>query len=40
MEPTSDKRFDPHLGVQLLLDIARERSVEPILKKIGFIRRV
>src|SRR5512135_2391452 len=34
MEPTSDKRFDPHIGVQLLLDIAQERSVEPILKKI------
>jgi transcriptional regulator with GAF, ATPase, and Fis domain len=34
MEPASDKRFDPHLGVQLLLDIAQERSVEPILQKI------
>ena len=34
MEPTSDKRFDPHFGVQLLLDIAQERSVEPLLKKI------
>lgn len=34
MEPTSDRRFDPLLGVQLLLEIAQERSVEPILKKI------
>ena len=34
VEPTSDKRFDAHLGVQVLLDIAQERSVEPILKKI------
>ena len=34
MEPTSDKRFDPHSGAQLLLEIAQEQSVEPILKKI------
>lgn len=38
MEPTgveaSDRRFDAHLGVRVLLDIAQERSVEPILKKI------
>ena len=34
MEPTSDRRFDPLLGVQLLLEIAQERSVEPILKKL------
>jgi transcriptional regulator with GAF, ATPase, and Fis domain len=34
MAGTSDNRFDPHSGVQLLLEIARERSVEPILKKI------
>lgn len=34
MEPTSDRRFDPHFGVQLLLEIARERSVDPILKKL------
>lgn len=33
-DPTRDRRFDPHLGVQLLLEIARERSVEPILKRI------
>jgi len=33
-DATSDTRFDPHSGVQLLLEIARERSVEPILKKI------
>jgi Transcriptional regulator containing GAF, AAA-type ATPase, and DNA binding domains len=34
MESTSDNRFDPNLGVQLLLDMAQERSVEPLLKKI------
>lgn len=34
MEPTSDRRFDTHSGVQLLLEIAREHSVEPILNKI------
>jgi transcriptional regulator with GAF, ATPase, and Fis domain len=34
MPPTSDQRFDPHIGVQLLLEIAQERSVEPILKKV------
>jgi transcriptional regulator with GAF, ATPase, and Fis domain len=34
MQPTSEKRFDPHIGVQLLLEIAQERSVEPILKKV------
>jgi transcriptional regulator with GAF, ATPase, and Fis domain len=34
MEPTSDRRFDPHFGTQLLLEIAQERSVEPLLKKI------
>jgi len=34
METTSDKRFDPLLATQLLLEIARERSVEPILKKL------
>jgi len=34
MEPTSDQRFDPHFGVQLLLEIAQERSVDPILKKV------
>jgi len=33
-DSTKDKRFDPHLGVQLLLEIARERSAEPILKRI------
>lgn len=34
MEPTTDKRFDVHLGVQLLLDLAKERSVGPLLRKI------
>ena len=34
MESASDRRFDPHFGVQLLLEIAQERSVEPILKKV------
>jgi transcriptional regulator with GAF, ATPase, and Fis domain len=34
MESTSDRRFDTHSGVQLLLEIAREQSVEPILNKI------
>ena len=34
MEPTSDKRFDPLLATQLLLEIAQERSVEPILQKL------
>jgi transcriptional regulator with GAF, ATPase, and Fis domain len=34
MEPTSDQRFDTHSGVQLLLEIAREHSVEPILNRI------
>src|SRR6185369_17398689 len=34
MESTSDNRFDTHSGVQLLLEIARERSAEPILKRI------
>ena len=34
MEPASDRRFDPHFGAQLLLEIAQERSVEPLLKRI------
>ena len=34
MEPASDKRFDPLMATQLLLEIAQERSVEPILKKL------
>jgi transcriptional regulator with GAF, ATPase, and Fis domain len=34
MEPTSDRRFDPHFGAQLLLEIAQERSVEPLLRRI------
>ncbi len=34
MEQASDRRFDPNLGVQLLLEMAEERSLEPILKKI------
>ena len=34
MESASDKRFDPLMATQLLLEIAQERSVEPILKKL------
>lgn len=34
MDPACDRRFDPHLGTQLLLEIAREHSVERILRKI------
>src|ERR1041384_1623861 len=34
MEHASDRRFDPNVGVQLLLEMAQERSLEPILKKI------
>jgi transcriptional regulator with GAF, ATPase, and Fis domain len=34
MESASDKRFDPLLATHLLLEIAQERSVEPILKKL------
>jgi len=34
MEPSADQRFDAHFGVQFLLEIARERSVEPLLKKV------
>src|SRR5512138_2800932 len=34
MEPNSDRRFDPHLAAQLLMEIAQEHSLEPILKKI------
>ena len=38
MEPTSDKRsdtrFDPHLAAQLLLDIAQEKSLQPLLRKL------
>jgi len=34
MEPNTDKRFDPLLAAQLLLEIAEEQAVEPILKKI------
>jgi transcriptional regulator with GAF, ATPase, and Fis domain len=34
MEATSDQRFDSHLGVELLLGMAQERSVEPLLKRI------
>src|SRR4029453_11896119 len=34
MEPKSDNRFDPLMATQLLLEIAQERSVEPILKKL------
>jgi len=34
METVSDRRFDPLFGTQLLLELAQERSVGPILKKI------
>jgi transcriptional regulator with GAF, ATPase, and Fis domain len=34
MEATSDRRFDPNLGVRLLLEMAEEHSLEPILNKI------
>lgn len=34
MEPNSDRRFDPHLAAQLLLELAQEHSLEPILRKI------
>jgi transcriptional regulator with GAF, ATPase, and Fis domain len=34
MEPASDRRFEPHLGVQLLLEMAQEKSLAPLLKKI------
>ena len=34
MESTSDRRFDPHFGAQLLLEMAQEKSLAPLLKKI------
>jgi transcriptional regulator with GAF, ATPase, and Fis domain len=34
MEPASDRRFDPLMATQVLLEIAQERSVESILKKL------
>ena len=34
MESTSDKRFDPLIATQLLLEIAQERSVKPLLNKL------
>ena len=34
MEPASDKRFDPLRAAQLLMEIAHEHSLEPILRKI------
>ena len=34
MEPTSDRRFDANLGMQLLLEMAQEHSLEPLLQKI------
>jgi transcriptional regulator with GAF, ATPase, and Fis domain len=34
MDSASDRRFDPNVGVQLLLEMAEERSLESILKKI------
>ncbi len=37
METASDRRFDPNVAAQLLLDIAHEQSVERVLQK--FLRR-
>jgi len=34
MEPVGHKRFDPLGAAQLLLEIAHEHSLEPILRKI------
>ncbi len=34
MESTSDKRYDPNIGLQLLLDIAHEQSLERLLQKL------
>ncbi|MCL4789945.1 MAG: hypothetical protein KJ070_24720, partial [Verrucomicrobia bacterium] len=34
MEATSDRRFDANLGTQLLLELAQEKSLEPLLKKL------
>ncbi len=34
MEATSDRRFDPNFGTQLLLEMAQEHSLEPLLQKI------
>ena len=39
VEATSDRRFDPNVGVQLLLEIAEGRALELILKK-GVTRAV
>lgn len=34
MGPTSDNRYDPNTGLQLLLDIAHEHSLEQLLQKL------
>jgi transcriptional regulator with GAF, ATPase, and Fis domain len=34
MQATSDRRFDPNIAVQLLLEIAHEQSVEKVLHKL------
>jgi len=34
MEPTSDRRFDSHRAARLLLEIAQELSLGPVLRKI------
>ena len=34
MEPTSENRFDANFAVQVLLDIAHERSMETLLTKL------
>ncbi|PWU11951.1 MAG: hydrogenase [Verrucomicrobia bacterium] len=34
MEPASDKRFDPLTATQLLLEVAQEHLLQPILKKL------
>jgi transcriptional regulator with GAF, ATPase, and Fis domain len=34
MEPTSDRRFDPNLATQFLLEIAHEQSLHQLLQKV------
>ena len=34
MQLTTDKRFDPTKAAELLLEIAREHSLQPILQKL------
>ena len=35
MEPTSDRRFDPNYAAQVLTEIANERSLEKLLRKLS-----